>query len=119
MSSRLDWRGDDVTDKAREAFKELAMLFFAENVSVISDPSAFQDFPAQDIVDTGRLRASTQVDFESPVVAVFSWSVEYAAYVHEGYVSADGRVVLGRPWTEVAIERLEPEKTFNKLFRGK
>ena len=118
MSSRLDWRGAEVTGKAREAFKELAMLFFAENVSVISDPSAFQDFPSQDIVDTGRLRASTQFEFESPVIAVFSWSVEYAAYVHEGYVSADGRVVLGRPWTEVAIERLEPEKTFNKLFRG-
>ena len=94
------------------------MLFFAENVAVISDPSAFLDFPGQDIVDTGRLRASTQFEFESPEIAVFSWSVEYAAYVHEGYVAADGRVVLGRPWTEVAIERLEPEKTFNKLFRG-
>lgn len=118
MSSRLDWRGDEVTGKAREAFKELAMLFFAENVAVISEPGAFLDFPNQDIVDTGRLRASTQFEFESPVIAVFSWSVEYAPYVHEGYVTADGRVVLGRPWTEVAIERLEPEKTFNKLFRG-
>lgn len=118
MSSRLDWRGDDVTDKAKEAFKELTMLFFAENVQVISDPSAFLDYPGQDIVDTGRLRASTQVDFESPLIAVFSWSVEYAAYVHEGYVSANGRVVLGRPWTEVAIERLKPEEAFNKLFRG-
>ena len=118
MSSRLDWRGDDVTDKAKEAFKELAMLFFAENVQVISDPSAFLNYPGQDIVDTGRLRASTQVDFESPLIAVFSWSVEYAAYIHEGYVRADGQVVPGRPWTEVAIERLKPEEAFNKLFRG-
>ena len=118
MSSRLNWLGDGVNRKATEAFKELALLFFAENVQVISEPGAFADFPDQDIVDTGRLRASTQFDLETPTRAVFSWSVEYAPYVHEGYVSADGQVVLGRPWTEVAIERLEPEKTFRKLFKG-
>lgn len=116
MSSRLNWRGDQVNQKVIEAFKELALLFFAENVQVISEPGAFVDFPNQDIVDTGRLRASTQFDLETPTIAVFSWSVEYAPYIHEGYVSADGRVVLGRPWTEEAIERLEPEKTLRKLF---
>jgi hypothetical protein len=118
MSSRLDWRGDEVNRMVTEAFEELALLFFAENVQVISEPGAFANFPNQDIVDTGRLRASTQFDLETPTSAVFSWAADYAPYVHEGYVSADGQVVLGRPWTEVAIERLEPEKTFRKLFEG-
>lgn len=95
MSSRLDWRGDEVNRKVTEAFKELALLFFTENVQVISEPGAFVNFPDQDIVDTGKLRASTQFDLETPTSAVFSWSVEYAPYLHEGYVSADGQVVLG------------------------
>ena len=37
----------------------------------------------RDIVDTGRLRASQSLEFESPTEAVFNWATEYAVYVHE------------------------------------
>lgn len=47
MSSRLDWRGDEVNRMVTEAFEELALLFFTENVEVISEPGAFADFPNQ------------------------------------------------------------------------
>jgi hypothetical protein len=116
--SRLEWRGDEVSQRVAQAFQELVLLYFAENVSVISEPGAFADFPDQDIVDTGRLRASTQFDLETPTRAVFSWPVEYGPYVHEGYVMKDGRVVSGRPWTQEAIDRLKPEETLRKLYRA-
>jgi hypothetical protein len=113
-----------VTDAAREAFRELVFLYGAENTKVISEVGAFSDYPDRDIVDLGRLRASLNYDtpFEESgdtFRSTLTWDTEYAAYVHEGYVRRNGRVVQGRPWTQLAAARLNPQETFAKLIDSK
>lgn len=118
--TELNWNGDRVSERVKNAFQDLALLYAAANTEIISEPGAFPDYnnPGADIVDTGRLRASQRFEYESDVKAKFSWNTAYAPYVHEGYVRGDGTVVRGRPWTEEAIDRLEPEETFRKLYEG-
>jgi hypothetical protein len=73
---------------------------------VISEPGAFDGFEG-DIVDTGRLRASQQLDFVSPNEARFSWNTEYALYVLLGFTYRNGREQPGRDWTKRRLEQLD------------
>ncbi|MBE9172878.1 hypothetical protein IQ216_07220 [Cyanobium sp. LEGE 06143] len=65
----------------------------------MSDPKwRWTDDELRDIVDTGRLRASLQVNITRNGID-FTWPVEYAKHVHEGAVLRSGRRLPGRPWT--------------------
>jgi len=58
-----------------------------------------------DIVDTGKLRDSQTAVVNGSVV-LFTWGVDYATSVHEGYSRADGSLVKGRPWTRETLNRI-------------
>lgn len=103
---------------ADEAFRETCFLLGAELTKVISEPGAFDGFPG-DIVDTGQLRASQDLQFVGGSEARFSWSTDYALYVHEGYTLRNGRSQPGRPWTKLANQRLDSQKVFQTLLREK
>lgn len=105
-----------INDAVKTAFKDTALLLAAENTKAISEVGAFGSHPDSDIVDTGRLRSSQQLDFTGDTTADLSWPVEYALYVHEGYVLRNGRVVIGRPWSELARDRLDVQRTFSTLL---
>lgn len=61
----------------------------------------------RDVVDTGRLRSSQTRQPQSDGSVVFSWPVEYATAIHEGYVLRDGnRRMPGRPWTQRPLDQL-------------
>lgn len=107
-----------VEEAVKEAFKETNLVLGREFTQVISDPSAFREFPGQDIVDTGALRASQEVQFTDDIVT-FRWPVQYAEYVHEGYTLRSGRKQPARPWTRVAMRRKNPQSVFNTILRNK
>ncbi len=89
-----------------------------EFTKVISEPGAFAGFDG-DIVDTGRLRASQKLEFLNASEAQFSWDVEYALYVHEGYKLRNGKQQAGRPWTTEGLKRFDAQKTFETLLKAK
>jgi hypothetical protein len=47
------------------------------------------------------------VDLQIPqsLSAVYEWSADHAADVHDGEITSDGLYKPGRPWTRVAIKR--------------
>lgn len=106
-------------DRASElAFRDTAFLLGRKFTEVISEPRQWQGWSgARDIVDTGQLRASQQLVFTKPLEAVYSWSTEYAVYVHEGYTLRNGREVSGRPWTQTAIQEFDVQGTFERRYR--
>lgn len=109
-----------IQGKAIEAFQETCQLAHREMIQVISDPNAFDNFPGQDIVDTGNLRASQQPpQFTSPTEAVFVNAAEYAYFVALGYTLRNGKQQPGRNWMMLALDRVDAQATFNKLLEGK
>jgi hypothetical protein len=108
-----------VVAASKEAFRESCFLLGRSFTEVISDPGAFPEHSGRDIVDTGALRASQNLQFRSDTEAVFSWPVEYAYYQHEGYTLRNGEEWAGRPWTQEGIQRLNLEDTYNKLLEAK
>lgn len=107
----------EINAAAERAFKQTAFLLGRQFTEVITQPRTWKGFEGQrDIVDTGVLRSSQQVNFTKPLEAVFSWPVEYAAYVHEGYILRNGRKVEGRPWTTIAAQELDVQSTFGTIY---
>jgi hypothetical protein len=104
---------------AIEAFKDSCFLLGREFTEIISEPGAFPDFPDSDIVDTGALRASQQLEFVSSTDARFTWSVDYALYVHEGYTLRNGKEQPGRPWGTEGLKRFKVQETFEALLKAK
>ncbi|MBW4648908.1 MAG: hypothetical protein KME06_09420 [Kastovskya adunca ATA6-11-RM4] len=101
-----------------KAFAETALLLGRKFSEVITEPRTWAGWSGPlDIVDTGRLRSSQQMVFASPTEAVFAWSLEYAAPVHEGYVTKNGTQIPGRPWTQIAQQEMNVQETFAVLYR--
>lgn len=99
-------------------FKEMVFLVGLEFTRVITEPRTWQGFEGvRDIVDTGQLRSAQQVVFVSPLEAVYSWPIEHAVYVHEGYTLANGREVKGRPWTEIALQEYDAQREFANRYQ--
>lgn len=86
-----------------------------EYQKVISDSNAFPGFPGQDIVDTGALKGSQSLSFPHNFQAQFTWSVEYAIYVHQGYTLRGGGHQPGRPWTKPRKEFVFSENFIQNL----
>ena len=60
----------------------------------------------RDLVDTGQLRASQTRQVEPDGAVEFTWPVEYAQQVHDGYTARNGTRFPGRPWTKRPLEEL-------------
>jgi hypothetical protein len=108
MKLNLNWKKiDRATIKA---FKDTNLLAGRRFTQAISSPT--WEYPIdpspRDIVDTGRLRASQQLNF-SPrgTEAIHSWPTDYALYVHEGYTTRKGSQIPARRWTEKGLESIQ------------
>lgn len=113
----LSWNDRPARDAITDAFQEAMFLLGGEFTRQINrNKWSWPNEPTtRDIVDTGQLRASQQEQI-SDSEAEFSWNVEYAAYVHEGYVSRSGNTFPARPWTREAIKAQPPQKTMRALL---
>lgn len=110
-------RVPEINGAAERAFKETAFLLGRQFTQVITEPRTWDGFNGvRDIVDTGQLRSSQQLVFTQPLEAVFSWPVEYASAVHDGYTLRGGREVKGRPWTTIALQEFDVQATFGALY---
>lgn len=111
----------EINAAAEQAFKETAFILGREFTRVITEPRSWSGFKgARDIVgeDYGVLRASQQLVFTKPLEAVYSWPVDHAAPVHEGYTMRNGRKIAGRPWTQVALREFDIDKTFAERYQA-
>jgi len=110
-----------VDQALNEAFKEAMFLLGQEFTKAITDN--VWDWPnppsPRNIIDTGRLRSSQQVNFQEEGVATFSWPVDYAIYVHQGYTMRDGSTFPGRPWTTKALETFDVSATISTILQRK
>lgn len=113
----LSLKIDAINQASERAFVETAFLLGREFTRVITEPRSWDGFGVRDIIDLGQLRSSQQVVFTKPLEAVFSWPVEHAGYVHEGYTLQNGREVEGRPWTQIALQEFDVQGTFEQLYR--
>jgi len=103
---------------AEQSFKEACYLLGNEFTRVISEPGAFPGFPG-DIVDSGQMRASQQLDFPDLGEARFTWNTEYSLYVHEGVTLKNGKTISGRPWTKLGLERFNLPDSYAKILEVK
>lgn len=96
---------DRIEGELTRAFKSVIFALgvkFTEEIS--SNKWAWISNPTpRDIVDTGRLRSSQSLEFDSPTEAVFNWATDYAVYVHEGVQFRNGTRTPPRRWTESAL----------------
>ena len=108
----IEINSDRIEEELTRAFKSAMFALgvkFTEEISSntwqwINPPSP------RDIVDTGRLRASQSLEFESPTEAVFGWATDYAVYVHEGVQFRNGTRTPPRRWTESALNNFDLEQ---------
>lgn len=70
----------------------------------------------RDIIDTKELLESKQIA-RSANAAEFSWNAPYSAAVHEGATTRSGAELPARPWTEKAIEEVNPAEVFEQQLR--
>jgi hypothetical protein len=105
MKPTITFDGGAIKGAALRAFQTTMLELGITFQEVIEEVGAFPDFPQSDIVDTGDLRDSQQIEFPQPGSVRFDWPVEYAPYVHEGYTLRNGEQQPGRPWTELGVER--------------
>jgi hypothetical protein len=73
-------------------------------------------FTPRDIVDLGGLRDSQSLEFPTNLNANFSYAVNYAVAVHEGYITKKGNQVPARPWTEEARKNFDFAMIFSNIF---
>lgn len=120
MSSnyKLVFNDREVDRAAKSAFKDTAFLLGIEFTKVITQPRSWAGFEGQrDIIDMGRLRSSQQMIFSNDLTCVYYWPVDYAPYVHEGASLRSGRIIEGRPWTDIARQQLNIRATFAALYQ--
>lgn len=113
----LDWNELKIAGEIEDAWVDSMLILSREFSKQISDPK--WDWPSspspRDIVDTGQLRATQQDDI-SRSEATFTWPVEYAPYVHEGYIARNGMEYPARPWTREAIKAKPPAESMRRLL---
>ncbi len=112
MKPKVTFNGGAIKGAALRAFQTTMIELGETFQEVIEDVGAFPDFPQSDIVDTGALRNSQQIDFPQPGSVNFDWSVEYAAFVHEGYTLQNGNQQPGRPWTKAGLTRFNVQMRY-------
>lgn len=108
---------DSVDELINRAFVNVAEALSDEYTAVIEEVGAFPEEPDADIVLSGRLRDSMEIDF-SDNYCEWSWNPtdsetgeEYAAKVYHGFRAyGRGRLVPGRHWPEKAIRRVDPAR---------
>ena len=110
-----------------EAFQELVSEFAQEQVKQIE--AVEWPWPREtirstgevagsprNIIDTGALRDSLNIEWISPTEAIYHWDVDYAIYVHQGAVLNNGTELPARPWIFAAMGEYDLfEEFINKL----
>jgi hypothetical protein len=84
----------------------------------------------RNLIDNGNLRQSGSYQMTGPYEAIFKWSADYAAFVHEGghiwawgrrppYKGARSVMVPARPWTRAVLgqENVSGIVTYNVADR--
>ncbi len=105
---------DKILDRA---FANIVEALSDEYTAVIEEVGAFPQEPDADIVLTGRLRDSMEIDVQENCVE-WSWNPispetgeAYADKVYHGFRAyGRGRWVPGRHWTEKAMKRVDPAR---------
>lgn len=95
------------------AFRQTMFTLGRSFTEVISQPGAFPS-SAEDLVDTGRFRASQRLTFPKPGKARFNWNVEYAIYLLKGWETRSGTKVEGRDWIAEGLKRSRVGEEFKK-----
>lgn len=79
-------------------------ITFRQNNSIVGSP--------RNIVDTGTLRDSQKLFFNSWTYASYVWDTDYAIYIHEGYTTKKGNVKPARPWVNEALNNFNFKDNF-------
>jgi hypothetical protein len=112
MKPKITFNGGAIKGAALRAFQSTMIELGETFQEVIEEVGAFSEFPQSDIVDTGELRDSQQIEFPQPGSVAFDWPVEYAPYVHEGYTLRNGAQQPGRPWTKLGLLRFNVQMRY-------
>jgi hypothetical protein len=102
-----------LVDPIERGFQQTMFALGRSFTEVISQPGAFPS-SAEDLVDTGRFRASQRLTFPKPGKARFSWNTEYAIYLLKGYTTRSGTKVEGRDWVAEGLQRSRVGEEFKK-----
>ena len=105
----------DLKKGLKKAFKTSAHALGREVTFWITSA----DWPSgQDIVDTGQLRASQQLDFTGDFSAQFSWNTEYAAPVFLGATLNNGITITARNAPMRGVKSFQAKDVFGRLAKG-
>jgi hypothetical protein len=118
-------------NRFEQKLKELAIASFQDTVKELKEPleesitSTIWEWPREtkrqsgeivftprNIVDTGQLKDSQQLFFESWTYAIWRWDTEYALYVHEGYTTQSGTDMPARQWVTNTLDNINIKAIF-------
>lgn len=106
-----------IDQAVEKAFKEATMIMDGEFKKAISE--SVYAWPKgetpRDVVDTGRLRASQEYSYTYKV-ARYTWPLEYAAAVHNGYLTRGRTAMPARPWTDKALAKKDLNAMAQRLL---
>lgn len=116
---KLTLNAEKVKAASEKAFRETALLLGSEFTKAITDP--VYPWPSgenpRDIVDTGALRRSQRVSYPAKMKAIFIWSVNYSAAVHNGAILRNGGRLPARRWTDRAFQKFDAATVFGRLYK--
>jgi hypothetical protein len=120
INNSINW--SILENQINESFAEIVDQFTEEQIDQIKSDK--WEWPREtirhngqtvgsprDIIDTGELINSLEVEDISNTEVVYHYPVKYAINVHEGIVLASGVELPARPWVDDAVEELK-----NKIF---
>lgn len=111
-SNQLQQKIEGAKKRALERLSEWLRRRFVEEMS--NPKWEWDNGQLRDIIDTGKLRDSIQVELTPSGELTFTWPVPYALQVHDGAVQTDGRRLQARPWTKGPLE--EAQQKFNEFM---
>jgi hypothetical protein len=122
--AKADVNWDMINKKLDEAFKDTVFQYTRQATLVISRPRFWEGYnDVRDIVDTGQLRASQRVTFETDSIAHVDWLTEYAAAVANGatikHANGSTHRIPPRPFPQIAAAEMRLEETLARNIKAK
>jgi hypothetical protein len=104
-----------ISEFAQEQVKQIEAVEWPWPRETVRSTGEVANSP-RNIIDTGALRDSLNIEWVSPTEAIYHWDVDYAIYVHQGAVLSNGTELPARPWIFAAMGEYDLFQEFiNKL----
>lgn len=107
-----------IEDFAEEQIKQIEAVEWPWPRETIRSTGEVAGSP-RNIIDTGLLRDSLNIEWIGSTEVIYCWDVDYAIHVHQGVTLANGTELPARPWVTAALVEYDLFDNFIYKLQGK